>query len=49
MSLAMRSASMASASASGVSGMVSREEMDGLRERIDVGVDGTEDEASDEG
>lgn len=29
--------------------MVSREEMEGLRDRIDVGVDGTEDEASDEG
>jgi len=47
-SRAIRSASSASASASGVSGIVSREEMDGLRERIDVGVDGIEDE-SDEG
>lgn len=29
--------------------MVSREEMDGLRERIEVGVEGTDDEASDGG
>lgn len=41
----MRSFSSASASASGVSGMVSSEEMDGLRERIDVGVEGIEDES----
>lgn len=45
----MRSASMASSSASGLSSMVSREEMEGLRERIDVGVEGTDDEASDGG
>jgi hypothetical protein len=48
LSLAMRSASIASSSSSGVSGIVSREEMEGLRERIDVGVDGTDDEASGE-
>jgi hypothetical protein len=29
--------------------MVSREEMEGLRERIEVGVDGTDDEASEAG
>jgi hypothetical protein len=29
--------------------MVSSDEMEGLRERIEVGVDGTEDEASEEG
>lgn len=45
----MWSASMASASASGVSSMVSSDEMDGLRERIEVGVEGTEDEASEDG
>ena len=38
LSWAMRSASSASASASGESGIVSREEMLGLRERADVGV-----------
>jgi hypothetical protein len=29
--------------------MVSRDEMEGLRERIEVGVDGTDEEANDEG
>jgi hypothetical protein len=41
-SFAILSASMAAASASGISGMVSREEMLGLRERILEGVDGIE-------
>lgn len=41
--LSMRSASVAAASASGMSGIVSREEMLGLRERMLVGVDGTDD------
>jgi hypothetical protein len=36
---------MASSSASGLSSMVSRDEMEGLRERIEVGVDGMDDEA----
>lgn len=36
----MRSASIASLSRSGVSSMVSREEMLGERERADVGVEG---------
>lgn len=45
----MRSASMASASASGISSIVSREEMEGLRERIEVGVEGMEDEVSEDG
>jgi len=44
-----RSASMASSSASGLSSMVSRDEMEGLRERIEVGVDGTDEEAWDMG
>ena len=35
------SASMAASSASGESGIVSSEEMDGLRDRADVGVEGT--------
>lgn len=39
-SFAMRSASIAASSASGTSGIVSRDEMLGLRERILVGVDG---------
>jgi len=43
-SFAMRSDSTAASSASGESGMVSSEEMLGLRERIEVGVDGTEEE-----
>jgi len=47
--LAIRSASMASSSASGLSSMVSRDDMDGLRERIEVGVDGTDEEASEDG
>lgn len=45
----MRSASMASSSASGLSSMVSRDEMEGLRERIEVGVDGMEEDASEDG
>ena len=44
----MRSSSMAISSASGLSSMVSRDEMDGLRERIDVGVEETDD-VSEEG
>jgi hypothetical protein len=40
---------MASSSASGLSSIVSRDEMEGLRERIEVGVEGTDDEASEEG
>jgi hypothetical protein len=49
LSLAIRSASMASSSASGLSSIVSRDEIEGLRERIEVGVDGTEEEASEDG
>lgn len=49
LSFAILSASIASSSASGLSSIVSSEEMEGLRERIDVGVDGTDEEASDEG
>jgi hypothetical protein len=45
----MRSASVASASASGISGIVSSEEMEGLRERIEVGVEGMEEDVRDEG
>jgi hypothetical protein len=41
--LSIRSASVAAASASGISGIVSKEEILGLRERRLVGVDGTED------
>ncbi len=40
---AMRSASSAAASASGESGIVSRLDRLGLRERVDEGVDGTDD------
>lgn len=40
LSLAIRSASMAAASASGISGIVSKEEILGLRERMLDGVDG---------
>ena len=40
LSLSSFSASIASASASGVSGIVSRLEMLGLRDRIEVGVEG---------
>jgi hypothetical protein len=43
LSSAIRSSSRASASASGISGMVSKDEMLGLRERRLVGVEGTED------
>ena len=46
---AIRSASRAASSASGESGMVSKLEILGLRERAEVGVDGTEDEANDPG
>lgn len=49
LSFRIRSASMASSSASGLSSIVSSEEMEGLRERIEVGVDGTEDDASEDG
>jgi hypothetical protein len=41
-SWAILSASSAASSASGVSGMVSRLEILGLRDRVDVGVEGTE-------
>jgi len=41
----MRSASRAASSASGESGIVSRLEMLGLLDRMDVGVDGTEEAA----
>ena len=44
-SRAIRSSSMASSSASGMSSIVSRDEMEGLRERIEVGVEGTEEDA----
>jgi hypothetical protein len=40
---AIWSSSMAAASASGMSGIVSKDEMLGLRERMLVGVDGTDD------
>lgn len=43
LSCAIRSASRARSSASGESGMVSRLEMLGLRERADVGVEGIDD------
>jgi hypothetical protein len=46
---AIRSASRAAASASGESGIVSRLEILGLRDRAEVGVEGTEDEANDPG
>jgi hypothetical protein len=46
---AMRSASRARSSASGLSSMVSRDEMEGLRERIEVGVEGTDEEANEGG
>ncbi len=42
-------AAAAASSASGESGMVSREDMLGLRERVDVGVDGTEEEKEEAG
>jgi hypothetical protein len=41
------SASIAASSASGESGIVSSEEMDGERERADVGVEGTEEDVRD--
>lgn len=40
---AIRSASIAASSASGMSGMVSKDEMLGLRDRILVGVEGIDD------
>jgi len=43
------SASRAASSASGVSGIVSRLEMLGLRERVEVGVEGIEDDEKDPG
>lgn len=46
MSCAIRSASRAASSSSGESGIVSRLEMLGLRDRVDVGVDGTDDDES---
>lgn len=49
LSLAIRSASIASSSASGLSSMVSRDEIEGLRERIEVGVEGTDEDASEDG
>ena len=45
----MRSASIASSSASGLSSIVSSEDIDGLRERIEVGVDGTDDDVREAG
>lgn len=42
----MRSASTAASSASGESGIVSKLEILGLRDRVDVGVEGTDDEDS---
>ena len=44
-SRAMRSSSIASSSASGMSSIVSRDEMEGLRERSEVGVEGMDEEA----
>lgn len=49
LSCAIRSASSASASASGESSMVSKLEILGLRDRADVGVEGTDDEANEPG
>jgi len=46
-SCAMRSASSAASSAPGVSGIVSKLEMLGLRDLMDVGVDGTEEDVYD--
>lgn len=46
---AILSASTAAASASGESGMVSKLEMLGLRDRAEVGVDGTDEEANEPG
>lgn len=45
LSLAIRSASRAASSASGVSGIVSKLEMLGLRDLVEVGVDGTDEKA----
>lgn len=47
-SFASLSASSAASSASGESGIVSSDDMEGLRERADVGVDGMDDEEKDE-
>ena len=46
---AIRSASRAASSASGESGMVSKLDMLGLRDRADVGVEGTEEDAKEPG
>jgi hypothetical protein len=48
-SCAILSASRAAISASGESGMVSRLDMLGLRDRAEVGVEGTEEDAKDPG
>lgn len=48
-SWAILSASRAASSASGESGMVSKLEILGLRDRVDVGVEGTEDDAKEPG
>lgn len=49
LSSAILSASKAASSASGESGMVSKLEMLGLRDRAEVGVEGTDDDANDPG
>ena len=49
LSCAILSASNAAASASGESGIVSRLDILGLRDRADVGVEGTEDEVNEPG
>jgi hypothetical protein len=46
---AILSASRAASSASGESGMVSKLDMLGLRDRAEVGVEGTEDDANEPG
>jgi hypothetical protein len=48
-SCAILSASRAASSASGESGIVSKLDMLGLRDRVEVGVEGTEDDANDPG
>jgi hypothetical protein len=48
-SCAILSASRAASSASGESGMVSKLDMLGLRDLVEVGVEGTEDEAKEPG